>query len=505
MKTVRAYLCIILSVVLLASCCICLADSSKDYSGYRTYVSLGDSIANGIGENNPGVNKYMYRTPGAYPDRIANEISAELTQLACGGMRTVELRACLEDDYYMPDEFANNFNRAKIQEIRGLYAPAIAKADLITLNIGLNDIMTYAMLRAKAATSELGVRIDSSIAKLEENGEYTAALVKLLEAVKTVDKYGNIVKAAIDGLYDGYTRFDKNWDAVIGDIYALNPDVTLMVAGVYNPFDHLKIADSMHLELGKAADGIMELINCKIKYDCPYSKDYIYVDIMGAESMAAKFGDSLTDEGFFQSVELNVHPSNEGQADIAQRFISLIPEKPAVPFTDIAAKPADFKEAIAWAYSNGITYGKTADRFCPDESCTRGQVASFLWRAAGCPEPENSSCPFVDVDPSSVHYKAIIWAWEKGITLGVDATHFEPNATCTRGQIVTFIYRYDGSPAVSSKCPFTDVDKDSPYLNAITWAAKEGITLGVDATHFEPNSPCTRAQIVTFLYRDMSK
>lgn len=504
MKTFRTVLCIILSALMLSSVCICFADNAKDYSGYKKYVSLGDSIANGIGENNPGVNKYMYRTPGAYPDRIANEVNAELTQLACGGMRTVELRACLEDDYYMPDEFANNFSRSKIQEIRSLYAPAIADADLITLNIGLNDIMTYALLRAKAATSALGVTIDNSIAALEQNGEYTAALVKLLETVKTVDKYGNIVKAVIDGLYDGYTRFDKNWDAVIGDIYELNPDVTLMVAGVYNPFDHLKIADSLHLELGKAADGIMELINCKIKYDCPYSGKYIFVDIMGVESMASKFGDSLTDEGFFKSVELNVHPSNEGQADIAQRFISLIPEKAGLPFTDIASKSPDFKAAIGWAYENGITYGKTHDKFCPDESCTRAEAASFLWRAAGCPEPKSSTCRFVDVDPSSPHYKAIIWAAEKGITLGIDGTHFKPNVACTRGQIATFIYRFEGSPKVWEKCPFADVDKGSPYIKAITWAADKGITRGVDATHFEPNAACTRAQIVTFLYRDMA-
>lgn len=173
-------------------------------------------------------------------------------------------------------------------------------------------------------------------------------------------------------------------------------------------------------------------------------------------------------------------------------------------FFDDVPSSAYYYEAVKWATENGIAKGYTASTFAPDESCTRAQVASFLWRAAGCPEPKSGSCKFVDVEPQSPHYKAIIWAAEQGITLGVDAKHFEPNATCTRAQIVTFIYRYEGSPKVLSKCPFTDVSKDSPYLNAITWAAEKGITLGKDAFHFDPDSPCTRAQIVTFLYREMA-
>ncbi|MDO4816430.1 MAG: S-layer homology domain-containing protein [Bacillota bacterium] len=502
MKTAKRLLCVLMALLMLGGCLTALADSGKDYSGYRSYVSLGDSIANGIGENNVD-NKYMYRTPGAYPDRIAREIGAQLTQLACGGMRTVELRACLEDDYVMPDEYANNFSRAKVQEIRSLYAPAIANADIITLNIGLNDVMTYAMLRAKAASSKLGVYIDSTIAELEAKGEYTSALVKLLDAVKTVDKYGNVAKEAIDGLYDGYNHFCENWDAIIGDIYKLNPKVTLMVAGFYNPFDHLKISDDSVLELGKAADGIMELLDVKIKNGSPYSSRYIYVDIMGVQSLAAKCGDSLTDEGFFKSVELNVHPSNEGQADIASRFIRLIPEKSGAPFTDIAAKPLDYRNAIDWAYKKGITNGRTDDTFCPDESCSRGQIITMLWRAAGSPKAKKA-CPFSDVDKDCYCYNAVCWGWEKGIVKGTSDGKFSPDSTCTRGQIVTFMYRYAGSPHVRGGANFSDVSRDSYCYNAVCWAVKNGIAKGFDSTHFSPEGFCTRAQAVTFLYRYMA-
>lgn len=503
MKNAKRIVCLLLAVIMLSTCAAAFATPGKDYSGYRKYVSLGDSIANGIGENNRGVYRYMYRTPGAYPDRIANETGAELTQLACGGMRTVELRACLEDSYYMPDEFANNFNREIVQQLKPCYAPAIADADLITLNIGLNDVMTYAMLRAKAATSKLGIQIDKTVADLEAKGEYTAALVKLLQAVQTVDKYGNIVKEAVDGLSDGYTRFCENWDAVVGDIYKLNPDVTLMVAGFYNPFDHLKISDKSLIELGKAADGIMEMINLKIKMGSPYSSRYIYIDMMGIESMAAKYGDSLTDEGFFQSVELNVHPSNEGQAELASRFISLIPAKSGAPFTDIGDKRLEFRNAIEWAYDKGIVNGKTADKFCPDETCTRGQIITMLWRAAGSPATL-VKCPFTDVAKNSYCYNAVCWGYSRGIVKGFSADKFCPDETCTRGQIVTFIYRFAGSPLVAGNNSFADVSPDSYCFRAVCWASRRGIVMGYDANHFVPEVGCTRAQAVTFIYRLMA-
>lgn len=503
MKNTRAFICIILVAALLSGLSVCMASNGKDYSGYEKYVSLGDSIANGIGENNVE-NKYMNRTPGAYPDRIANEIGADLTQLACGGMRTVELRACLEDNYYMPDEFANNFSRAKVAEIKHLYAPAIKEADFITLNIGSNDILTYAMLRAKAAGAELGIIIDKSVTALEANGNYFAALVKLLETAKTVNKYASIVPEVIDGLYDGYTHFCENWDAIIGDIYTLNPNATLMVAGFYNPFPELKISDDSTLELGKAADGIMQALNVKIKTGSPYSDRYIYVDIMGVQSMATKFGDSLTDEGFFQSLELDVHPSNEGQAEIARRFIELIPECTGLPFTDIANKPHEFKDAIKWAYENGITEGKTANSFCPDEHCTRAQIVTMLWRSAGCPTV-NTKCAFTDVSADSYYCNAVNWAVSKGIVKGYTDSIFAPDELCTRAQIVSFLYRFEGSPKLSGGAAFSDVSADSYYANAVAWAVKNGITKGFEDGTFQPETYCTRAQAVAFIFRDIAK
>ena len=168
-------------------------------------------------------------------------------------------------------------------------------------------------------------------------------------------------------------------------------------------------------------------------------------------------------------------------------------------FSDVASGSYCY-DAVQWAVAEGITNGTDATHFSPNAGCTRAQVVTFLWRAAGSPDV-SANVAFVDVSESSVYYKAIKWAVANGITKGTDATHFSPNATCTRGQVVTFMYRAAGEPAVSSSGSFSDVVSGSYCYNAVQWAVANGITKGTDSTHFSPNATCTRGQVVTFLYR----
>ena len=144
-------------------------------------------------------------------------------------------------------------------------------------------------------------------------------------------------------------------------------------------------------------------------------------------------------------------------------------------------------------------------RFSPDAGCTRAQAVTFLYRAAGQPKVENVKNPFTDVSKNSTYYNAIMWAVEKGITTGKTATTFDPNAVCTRGQIVTFLWRYESSPIVSSLAKFDDVAANSYCYNAVMWAVENGITNGKTTTTFAPNDTCTRAQAVTFIYREFAK
>ncbi len=160
-----------------------------------------------------------------------------------------------------------------------------------------------------------------------------------------------------------------------------------------------------------------------------------------------------------------------------------------------------YEDAVDLAVANGITTGTDAAHFSPDGICTRAQAVTFLWRAAGRPAPESRTMPFTDVPADSYYYDAVLWAVENGITKGTSSTTFSPDDTCTRAQIVTFLWRSEQSPAAGSSNPFTDVSADAYYADAVLWAVKEAITTGTTRTTFSPDAECTRAQIVAFLWR----
>lgn len=174
-----------------------------------------------------------------------------------------------------------------------------------------------------------------------------------------------------------------------------------------------------------------------------------------------------------------------------------------VHFRDVPSG-AYYEDAVNWAVANGITNGMTADLFDPNGICTRAQAVTFLWRAAGSPAPKSSAMPFTDVPAGSYFYNAVLWAVENGITKGTSDTTFSPSATCSRAQIVTFLWRSQSSPAAGSANPFTDVSASAYYADAVLWAVKENITKGTSSTTFSPADNCTRAQIVTFIWRTMA-
>ena len=178
------------------------------------------------------------------------------------------------------------------------------------------------------------------------------------------------------------------------------------------------------------------------------------------------------------------------------------PTKPAHSFDDVPAG-AYYEEAVAWAAEKGITEGTSATTFAPKALCTRAQVVTFLWRAAGCPEPQNAGS-FADVTAGSYYAKAVAWAIENGITGGTGDGMFSPDAVCTRAQAVTFLYRASAAPAVDGSSSFSDVDADAYYMAAVRWAEQNGITGGIGGGLFGSDLDCTREQIVTFIFRMMA-
>ena len=172
-------------------------------------------------------------------------------------------------------------------------------------------------------------------------------------------------------------------------------------------------------------------------------------------------------------------------------------------FVDVA-EGSYYEEAIDWAVEKGITNGVSSNMFAPNDPCTRAQIVTFLWRAAGSPAPKSMSS-FTDVPADAFYAKAVAWAVENGITSGTGESKFSPNSTCTRAQAVTFLYRASGSPAVSGKAEFSDVSTTAFYADAVAWAAKKGITTGIGGGLFGSDNDCTRGQIVTFLWRAMAE
>ena len=191
----------------------------------------------------------------------------------------------------------------------------------------------------------------------------------------------------------------------------------------------------------------------------------------------------------------------ESNVKIKATFKATEEEKRELPFVDVE-KGSVYEDAVYWAWIGGVTNGTSETTFSPYEPCTRAEAVTFLWRNSECPEPTITECPFTDVtDPEAYYYKAVLWAYENGITKGTSETEFSPEKTVTRAQMITFVYRMTGEKAEAADIPFVDVDANAYYAEAVMWAVTNGVTNGTSETTFSPNEQCLRYQVVTFLYR----
>lgn len=186
---------------------------------------------------------------------------------------------------------------------------------------------------------------------------------------------------------------------------------------------------------------------------------------------------------------------------MGEKTVAPTPAQPTAPsFSDVAAN-AYYATAVKWAVEKGITAGTSSTTFSPDNTCTTAQILTFLWRANGSPEPSIQN-PFTDVKESDYFYKAAVWAYEKGM---VDGSSFGGNNPCTRSATVTYLWILSGKPFAATKVDFSDIPANADYAEAVVWAVEDGITAGTSATTFGPDATCTRGQIATFLYRDLAK
>ena len=522
MKHTKQWIALLLAVVMTAALLgvpAFAADKAPNDLGFETYVALGDSIATGL-NNNTGTNEDAYGSwANGYTVKLAEKLGliTEATprytpdgydvvyytspnesgfrSWAFPAMRTKEILQQVDPTYhYERDRFAdywldNGELNERLGDVPALIQADVAKADLITLNIGSNDVV-LAQLRNTAweIEDEVGVGA-SAIIDLVKSKLGFADAPNLPEGTDENAIVAKFLPLFIKNVLKGYNEFLQNMPKILKALRAQNPTAQIVVIGVFNPVHYsLSLTDGkLPVSLGEMLDGVMTPLNAALATFCMRYR-CTYVDVV----------DEPTDS--------SMHPTNEGYIDIASRIYSKLKVRPTeTAFVDASSLPDEFKAAINWAVDTGITTGKGPETFAPYDKCTRAEIVTFLWRMAGEPEAA-APAAFEDVAADAWYAEAVAWAAENGITNGTSETKFSPDQTCTRGQIVTFLYRYDqlvNSEAgeTTAEKTFRDVSPAAYYGAPVTWAVKNGITKGISSVLFAPLQTCNRVQAVTFLFR----
>ena len=391
------------------------------------------------------------------------------------------------------------------------------------------------------------------------NGNLTRMESKLEKSVSvteyTYDARGNLSKMVFSAIYDGEEQYsniveytydsndqliqEEGEGAVVQYTYDSTGQLTQTITAwgnvpekgictyIYDTAGRLiQVNDNLNGDTTYTYDsnGMMATMDSRFSDDCYDLRTYTYDQngyMTGWDQKLCYAGPEYTYhcdytyDGCGNNTKIDVYMKINGKYELLEtytyEYAALgLPLDPS-GFVDVVDTPSTnwYYQPVLWAVEKGVTNGISDTEFAPNDTCTRAQAVAFLWRAAGRPEPSSTANPFVDVvdtADTNWYYKAVLWAVEKGITTGTDATHFSPEGEVSRGQMVTFLWRMHEKPTAEGST-FADVPANEYYYNAVSWAVSQGITNGTDAAAntFEPLTTCSRAHIVTFLYRDQVK
>ena len=404
-RFIKKTVAVLMTVALLAGMLVMGVSAEKTYYTYEKYVLLGDSVASGHDDILYAPTEFI-RVEGSYSDLVADALGAELIPMACPGFRTIEMRYMLEDDYDYDDAFMfhdtadPDVMKARIPE----YRQNIAEADLITLGVGGNDFGTMLTWLVADIMEENGVdpEVVKEIREIgNEVGAVTETVDKLVELANTAKALPALLEAVPAALANGLVTFFTNWNIMIEDIYALNPDVTLLVIGMFD--NAVKSEEDLVVDEAEAAkinigQMIVDMANTPMKEGAK-KYGYTYVDTTG-------------------TICVTYHPTAEGHQHIAECILAALPDA-SFPYTDVE-QGTPLYNAVSYFYKNDIMTSVSATEFGVDEALTKAALAEALYNLAGAPEVTTEN-PFTDVDDA-----ACVWAAANGYVSG-NGTTFAPD------------------------------------------------------------------------------
>lgn len=350
MKNTKRILSLVLVIAIAFTFCApVFADA--EYEQYDVYTCLGDSVAAGYGTTGYCVPPLCAQQPNAYHTLLANALGAELRQFGWGGFRSHEIRHMIDPEYAISDwHYADNcagfVHEEDLAAKQEDYIKGVTDADIITVNIGSNDLFGDAMLdvfEVLYAEPDTNERLDEIKQHLQQSGNLGAAFVELMELAQSIGKLGEVANVAVKAFYNAYETFKVNFNGIVKSIYDRNPDVTLVVIGMFNPLKTLSLNEGDLIKIGKAADPLMLLMNNFMKNGCDYSDKYIFVDVKDVELHDIAFNQ----EDFWTEYLAAVHPTDAGHVFMTNQILSALPAQDSVPAGNVSVS----------AWINGIING----------------------------------------------------------------------------------------------------------------------------------------------------
>ena len=485
---------------------------TKDIST-EEYTALGyieqQCYKSKIYDGTPITSSFTYK----FASMIGLDPIKQVNYTARPGYRTNEIFMFLDDseDPYQGDAVGWSLLPAlagvtpdMLQERKDDFYNAVEEADLITIDIGSNNLLLNLMyaLGEITASGKSNETLENLKAMLEEYGSMGEVLGQLVSMTETLSQTPEMLQIIMNHLQQAMNDFETYFDKAMGRILEINPDAEIYVVSLYNPIRDAKLFADSNTTIGGIVDPFIRYMNNFLECRSTYRDHYTYVDAFNSEVIAGINLDEIATfsggsigiaDGFFQKISFNVHPNDEGHTYIAEQLKDAYDGK-SLPFTDVD-RTNKYYDEIAYCYEHGYMAGTSTHTFAPDMNINRAMFVTTLYAMEGKPSI-SSYLPFKDVASSSYYSRSVAWAFSKGITAGVNLSLFAPLTSIRRQDMILMLYRYAGSPKVTvNLSEYADANQVSFYAKqAMTWAADNDILLISDGK-LSPQSAATRTDL----------